>query len=129
MFFSIHFVCVLVYWLVVYHNDRAQHQFVFDLTRFNISALIMIISIVINTTGHASDALETILLAALAGQELIIWIVSRIFFRARFSYPIDLDLMQSRWGTWVMIVVRSMLEHSIIQFYYLFSLFRGCECC
>ena len=68
----------------------------------------MIISILLNITGHSSDLLETILLTVLAGQELIVWIVPRMFFRARFSYPIDLDLMQSRWGTWVMIVVRAV---------------------
>ena len=96
---------IVIYLLVVFKNIRGQKQFIFDLTRFVVSSLIMIVSIALNISGHASDKIETALLGVLVIQELLIWVGSRLFFRSRFTYPIDLELMQSRWGNWVMIVV------------------------
>jgi hypothetical protein len=66
----------------------------------------MTASIVLNVFHYSSDTINTMILGVAVLQEVAIWIISRGFFRSRFRYPIDLDLLQGRWGIWVMIVVR-----------------------
>ncbi len=65
----------------------------------------MVAFIVLCQLGYSSSFLESVLFSVAACQEVIIWVGSRALYRRRFIYPIDLDLMQSRWGVWVMIVV------------------------
>jgi hypothetical protein len=70
----------------------------------------MIAILVLHGVGIASDELDVGVLGAAVVIEVSGWILSRTFFRSWYQYPIDLDLMQVRWGVWVMIVVRSLLN-------------------
>ncbi len=94
--------------VVIRHNPLAQQQFVFDLARWSLSSVLMVATILCHLLDVGSDILDISILFVAMVQELVTWIASRTLFRHRFTYPIDLDLMQSRWGVWVMIVVSNV---------------------
>ena len=74
----------------------------------------MLASIVIGLRDINTDEwVGLVILAFAVLQELGLWIFSRMALRHRFFYPIDLELMQDRWGIWVMIVVSSPENNEI----------------
>jgi hypothetical protein len=73
-----------VYALVISNNKRAREQFIFDMARFSLTIVIMLVGIFLNAYEMASDRVNTLLLFACVVQELYIWIHSRMFFRAKY---------------------------------------------
>jgi hypothetical protein len=103
-----------VYASIMYHFPLARLQFLFDVIRWSITACLMILSLILHSQGSASDIQDVIILGVAVLIELAVWIISRAIFRSWYKYPIDLDLMQARWGVWVMIVV----GEAVIQMLY-----------
>lgn len=96
------------------HNEKAQAQFEFDILRWAVSVALMVINIIVHSVGKAADWIDINIMGIIVGLEILAWIYTRVVFRSRFQYPISLDLMQERWGVWVMIVVRgSFLKREI----------------
>ena len=67
--------------------------------------MLIIINVGLDAAGHGSDLQDELFMGVIVLVETIGWIFVRSVHRAQFRYPVDLDLMQSRWGIWVMIVV------------------------
>ena len=91
----------------MFHNKLAQNQFLFDIIRWSITIALMVISLILHGLHLNSDVTDIALLGIAVFQEVLLWVISRVFFRRLVKYPIDLELLQSRWGVWVMIVVRT----------------------
>jgi hypothetical protein len=72
-----------VYALVNTNTTRAREQFIFDIARFSLTIVIMLVGICLNVYELASDKIDTFLLFACVVQELYIWIHSRMYFRAK----------------------------------------------
>ena len=106
-------ICV-VYSLVLYRHKMARDQFKFDLFRWSITGLLMILLLIINSTGNGSDLLNFIIFGIVVVVELAVWLVSRVVYREYFVFPVELDLLQNRWGVWVMIIVSIYLSLSFI---------------
>jgi hypothetical protein len=103
---------ILVHLLVMYHNPRARKQFEWDFIRWTISLFLMVINLIMHYNGwEQAEWLDFLFILILVVQEVAIWIFSRAYFRKNFEFPFDLELLQTRWGIWVMIVI----GESVIQ--------------
>jgi low temperature requirement protein LtrA len=100
-----------VYSLVMKKHKEARHQFQFDVIRWILSSLLMVALIVLNSQGYGSGAMDIGFFGAVVVLELMLWITSRIFYRHLFTFPVNLENLQARWGVWVMIVI----GESVIQ--------------
>ena len=65
----------------------------------------MIALLVVNAMEYASETLNFAIFIAVVVVELAVWLISRVAYRKFFVFPVELDLLQSRWGVWVMIIV------------------------
>lgn len=101
----------VVHIMVMFHNPLATKQFFFDIIRWTISLVITILGIIIHSIKISSEISDFAMLALIIFLETCIWLYSRSMHRKNYTYPIDLELLQSRWGVWVMIVI----GESIIQ--------------
>ena len=124
--FNICFLCyltsiesIVVYSCVMYHHASARKQFSFDMVRWSISIFIFSMIIILRGKESSSAFIDLLLIGLAAVIEMSGWIVSRSIYRQYFVIPINLELMQSRWGVWVMIVVRArckaMLHYIIFK--------------
>ncbi len=89
----------------MYHNPDAKFQFMSDIIRWSISTVIMVINLILHYNDIKIEWVDFSCLLILIAQEFLIWIISRSFFRKFYKFPIDLELFQTRWGIWVMIVI------------------------
>jgi low temperature requirement protein LtrA len=92
-------------------HKEARYQFQFDVIRWSLSSLLMVALIVLNSRGYGSGAMDIGFFGAVVVLELMLWITSRIFYRHLFTFPVNLENLQARWGVWVMIVI----GESVIQ--------------
>jgi hypothetical protein len=95
----------VVYGIVMWHHQAARKQFQFDVVRWSITIALMIVLLLANTFNYNSDILDFALFLSVVGVELSSWLISRTLFRQNFVFPVHLDMLQIRWGVWVMIVV------------------------
>jgi len=96
---------ILIHLAVMSSNEKASDQFIFDIYRWGFSCCVAISSIVIQLNYYQSQSIDTALQAVIIASETIAWLLSRSLFRYKYTYPIDLELLQIRWGVWIMIVI------------------------
>jgi low temperature requirement protein LtrA len=96
---------IWVYFVVMFHNEKAYLQFNVDILRWAVTCMLMIALLVLHGKEESNDLMDNVIIGSAMLIELIGWVLSRLLLRKRFTYPIDLELMQTRWGIWVMIVV------------------------
>jgi hypothetical protein len=77
----------------------------------------MAILLIINFCGLGSPLIDLAFFGAVVVSELSIWIMSRTMFRHLFTFPVNLETLQARWGVWVMIVI----GESVIQLLHSFN--------
>lgn len=92
---------IIIHLLVMFHYPKAKEQFIFDIYRWTTSC-VLIICVLISTENQA---IMYYVLLALVVQETLAWLLSRSLFRQRYTFPVDLELLQARWGIWIMIVI------------------------
>ena len=97
-----------MYGFVIRHHPQAWIQFRYDLLRWIITCLIMGLIVILHIEGVRSARIDILLLVLFVANEILIWIISRVWFRHHFHFPVNLEALQSRWGVWVMIVVSEM---------------------
>jgi hypothetical protein len=77
----------------------------------------MAVLLAINFCGLGSPLIDLAFFGAVVVSELSIWIMSRTMFRHLFTFPVNLETLQARWGVWVMIVI----GESVIQLLHSFN--------
>lgn len=102
---------IIMYGLVILHHPKAWAQFRYDLLRWAITCLLMALIVILHIYGTRGKTVDGLLLIIYLVNEILIWVVSRVWFRHHFHFPVNLEALQSRWGVWVMIVI----GESIIQ--------------
>lgn len=89
----------------MYYHTAARKQFQFDVGRWSATSILMIVLIILNSTNYHSDIVDFIFFILVVAIELLTWVISRTMFRKYFVFPVNLEMLQLRWGVWVMIVV------------------------
>ena len=95
----------IVYLPVLYYHPVARRQFQFDLYRWACTCLLMVLMIGLDISGKMTLKIEMGILAMVVFTETMTWIWSRVYYRHYFVIPINLEILQSRWGVWVLTVV------------------------
>lgn len=106
---------IATYAVVMYHNIKARDQFLFDTVRWAVTTFIMILLLCLHAANRASDFLDVACIGAAVTQETCFWIFIRLFLRKRYTYPVDLKIMQARWVVWVMIVIGEAIIQMLNQ--------------
>ena len=97
---------LIVHGLVMHFNKNAFQQFSFDMLRWCLSGIAALVNIIAHICGYNNEIYDLLTLIFVITIETIVWLISRVYFRKYFVYPVDLELLQDRLGMWVMIVVR-----------------------
>ena len=105
---------ILVHGAVMYNNKQATEQFIFDIIRWSISSFVVVAGIIVNLITNISDEANIAFQFIVIIVETVAWFLSRSLFRHKYTYPIDLELLQSRWGVWVMIVIGEAIIQLLI---------------